>query len=132
MTIDIGPPNLDYCPVCGHTHQGRALAFICVGCPCPETPGRTEPKSVPTLAPLERMAANWLRDDDYRYGPGMPPPPAVQSMPGGLAPHARRLIARGLLVVSKKSLRDYEWSTELRALLDGSESKSKEEGAEEK
>jgi len=23
------------CPECGHTHQGAALAYICIGCPCP-------------------------------------------------------------------------------------------------
>jgi hypothetical protein len=28
------------CPACGHEHQGEPLAFICIGCACPETPGK--------------------------------------------------------------------------------------------
>lgn len=28
------------CKACGHQHQGVRLAYICIGCPCPETPGR--------------------------------------------------------------------------------------------
>lgn len=28
------------CTGCGHQHAGRELAYICVGCPCPETPGK--------------------------------------------------------------------------------------------
>ncbi len=30
------PPPFD-CPDCHHKHQGAALAFICIGCPCPRT-----------------------------------------------------------------------------------------------
>jgi hypothetical protein len=30
------------CSSCGHAHQGKHLAFICIGCPCPERPGREE------------------------------------------------------------------------------------------
>lgn len=28
-----------HCKDCGHEHEGFALASICIGCPCPETPG---------------------------------------------------------------------------------------------
>lgn len=28
------------CPSCGHVHAGKRLAYICIGCPCPETPGK--------------------------------------------------------------------------------------------
>ena len=27
------------CAACGHEHMGADLAFVCVGCPCPERPG---------------------------------------------------------------------------------------------
>jgi hypothetical protein len=27
------------CNSCGHEHSGAALAYICIGCPCSETPG---------------------------------------------------------------------------------------------
>ena len=27
------------CPSCHHEHQGKSLAYICIGCPCPERPG---------------------------------------------------------------------------------------------
>lgn len=26
------------CEACGHEHQGERLAYICIGCPCPEKP----------------------------------------------------------------------------------------------
>ncbi len=29
------------CPACGHTHAGRNLAYICVGCPCTVRPDLT-------------------------------------------------------------------------------------------
>lgn len=28
------------CSTCEHDHQGDRLAYICIGCPCPETPGK--------------------------------------------------------------------------------------------
>jgi hypothetical protein len=28
------------CTKCGHHHSGVQLAYICIGCPCPETPGK--------------------------------------------------------------------------------------------
>lgn len=28
------------CAKCGHEHQGARWAYICIGCPCPETPGK--------------------------------------------------------------------------------------------
>ncbi len=33
------------CPECGHQHQGASLAFICIGCPCPERPQPPAPAS---------------------------------------------------------------------------------------
>ena len=30
------------CDNCTHDHAGAALAFICIGCPCPERPGKAE------------------------------------------------------------------------------------------
>lgn len=33
------------CPECGHTHSGIEYAYICIGCPCPETPGKPAPQS---------------------------------------------------------------------------------------
>ena len=38
------------CGVYGHEHQGFSLAYICIGCPCPEQPGRPAPPPAPTLA----------------------------------------------------------------------------------
>jgi len=29
----------DICKACGHEHQGKRLAYICIGCPCHEKPG---------------------------------------------------------------------------------------------
>jgi hypothetical protein len=31
----VAPPCT--CRACGHVHQGVEMAFICIGCPCPET-----------------------------------------------------------------------------------------------
>jgi hypothetical protein len=31
--------SLWYCDDCGHDHQGAGSAFICIGCPCPNTGG---------------------------------------------------------------------------------------------
>jgi hypothetical protein len=28
------------CAACGHQHTGKAWAYICIGCPCPKTPGK--------------------------------------------------------------------------------------------
>lgn len=36
----MGEPSEGACTGCGHTHQGRGLDYICIGCPCPERPGR--------------------------------------------------------------------------------------------
>lgn len=33
--------NLE-CSRCGHTHQGKALAYICIGCPCAWRPSGPE------------------------------------------------------------------------------------------
>lgn len=30
------------CNACGHTHAGRNLAYICVGCPCMVRPSEVE------------------------------------------------------------------------------------------
>lgn len=27
-----------HCETCGHQHAGKVLAYICIGCPCQETP----------------------------------------------------------------------------------------------
>lgn len=27
------------CEACGHKHTGPAFGFICIGCPCTQTPG---------------------------------------------------------------------------------------------
>ena len=35
-------PAFRACQVCGHVHRGGDLAFICVGCPCTERPGRPD------------------------------------------------------------------------------------------
>jgi len=32
--------NPNACDKCGHAHTGIQLAYICIGCPCPETPGK--------------------------------------------------------------------------------------------
>lgn len=39
------------CPKCGHQHAGRELAFICVGCPCPERPGSDDYQGDETVNP---------------------------------------------------------------------------------
>lgn len=31
------------CETCGHRHAGRTLAYICIGCPCPEQPRALAP-----------------------------------------------------------------------------------------
>lgn len=36
------PGNGAYCEACEHQHTGRQWAYICIGCPCPETPGRDD------------------------------------------------------------------------------------------
>lgn len=36
------------CNACGHEHQGAALAYICVGCPCPERPAPDEAPDIRT------------------------------------------------------------------------------------
>jgi hypothetical protein len=36
VTFTIQPHD---CAVCGHAHAGPEVGYICVGCPCPETPG---------------------------------------------------------------------------------------------
>jgi hypothetical protein len=33
---------MKHCNACGHQHVGKHMAFICIGCPCPETPGRDD------------------------------------------------------------------------------------------
>ena len=50
------------CPSCGHEHQGRDLASICVGCPCAvrEFPERKEVEA--SRAALH--AANAARESD--------------------------------------------------------------------
>lgn len=51
--------DLGSCRACGHKHQGKKLAFICIGCACPETPGKHgRPGNVITLADLGAPA--WL------------------------------------------------------------------------
>jgi hypothetical protein len=37
------------CPTCGHRHAGRPLAYICIGCLCPETkpPTPASPETQP-------------------------------------------------------------------------------------
>jgi hypothetical protein len=40
------PQNERACPQCGHEHAGIDLAFICIGCPCPETPGKPADEDV--------------------------------------------------------------------------------------
>ncbi|HKQ65984.1 MAG TPA: hypothetical protein VJZ73_13300 [Methylomirabilota bacterium] len=40
ITFTIQPHG---CSACGHQHGGRDVAYVCVGCPCPETPGRPPP-----------------------------------------------------------------------------------------
>ncbi len=35
------------CASCGHEHQGPRLAFICIGCPCQELPGKETREPLP-------------------------------------------------------------------------------------
>ena len=35
---DSEPPTV--CEMCGHPHTGPEWGFICIGCPCPETPAQ--------------------------------------------------------------------------------------------
>jgi hypothetical protein len=44
---------LRYCDKCDHDHQGEHLAFICIGCPCPERPGETKEHLRETIRNLE-------------------------------------------------------------------------------
>lgn len=39
------PPG-QTCKSCGHEHTGVAFAFICVGCPCEERPGKPMPPDI--------------------------------------------------------------------------------------
>lgn len=52
------------CPACGHEHGGHDVGYICVGCPCPETPGRQE------LAPDGCLATDHARGQHTPDRPG--------------------------------------------------------------
>lgn len=43
--------KVETCTACGHQHTGKAWAYICIGCPCPETPGK--PESVDEQGPVD-------------------------------------------------------------------------------
>lgn len=43
---------MSICLNCGHEHKGVAWAYICIGCPCPATPGKPEPVAA-SSAPAE-------------------------------------------------------------------------------
>jgi hypothetical protein len=56
------------CKACGHEHQGAGLAYICIGCPCPEKRlaayDAREPL-VKTLLTISRAAPIIMRLADY-------------------------------------------------------------------
>lgn len=60
ITFTIQPHD---CAVCGHKHGGRDVAYVCVGCSCPETPGKAS-DSVPVASPEQIRAlagrGSWL------------------------------------------------------------------------
>lgn len=45
------------CSECHHEHQGASLAYICVGCPCPERPGAPVEGAAKTI---EQRIPKWF------------------------------------------------------------------------
>jgi len=50
------------CPECGHVHQGAQFAYICIGCPCPETPGRDDARVLQVEGRPWYVHGEWVVD----------------------------------------------------------------------
>lgn len=62
--------NQPNCEACGHQHSGRQWAYICIGCPCPETPGAEEEPSEDRRHPVAMMRSDEAMFETYHTDSG--------------------------------------------------------------